>query len=228
MVPPATIDQHAAIGFPRASGDGPEDAKALMLAYSFPPRERGWSLVEGGEFDQELVSPARAGMVRGRCGKFPPCPRFPRASGDGPSYHWPMPSRARFPPRERGWSLMSFRVALCCHVSPARAGMVPAGCPALPSVPRFPRASGDGPKVARLRDILAGFPPRERGWSRGERSNRKRASVSPARAGMVLTWRTEAAGTSRFPRASGDGPVQWVFAGVKSRFPPRERGWSRL
>ena len=49
----------------------------------------------------------------------------------------------------------------------------------------FPRASGDGPTLSDLLAKRVEFPPRERGWSRMHQDRITRATVSPARAGMV-------------------------------------------
>ena len=112
--------------FPRASGDGPRCRSGASTSRRFPPRERGWSLPHAARHCDQSVSPARAGMVpigpgfaRLRLG-------FPRASGDGPDASIAADIAAKFPPRERGWSLLFVASYSAARVSPARAGMVPA------------------------------------------------------------------------------------------------------
>ena len=90
-----------------------------------------------------------------------------------------------FPPRERGWSPCRLTLAALQHVSPARAGMVPALVWHRGAELSFPRASGDGPKAAAEALKAREFPPRERGWSPGIFRASAPAMVSPARAGMV-------------------------------------------
>ena len=63
MVPSSKVIVMLALGFPRASGDGPAPVKASVPIMEFPPRERGWSLVAMGRLMTWFVSPARAGMV---------------------------------------------------------------------------------------------------------------------------------------------------------------------
>ena len=213
--------------FPRASGDGPLICWTEIMSIQFPPRERGWSLRRFRQCFQPTVSPARAGMVprheihaQGRLG-------FPRASGDGPMTAIISVVREGFPPRERGWSLAGSDVARRVPVSPARAGMVPTADTGNPAVLRFPRASGDGPVLSGAMPLTDEFPPRERGWSGVACSRRRFLPVSPARAGMVpRRWRPCATAT-RFPRASGDGPVSSIKGNPFGEFPPRERGWSQ-
>ena len=151
---------------------------------------------------------------------------FPRASGDGPACHPRQAHQPAFPPRERGWSLEQVVRLGPRHVSPARAGMVPGS--KLDVVVRcgFPRASGDGPSRYTCSSTLTPFPPRERGWSVGERMNPQVSGVSPARAGMVPFKCQKQTPVFSFPRASGDGPNTEGRALRTAAFPPRERGWS--
>ena len=129
---------------------------------------------------------------------------FPRASGDGPMASASASPLFSFPPRERGWSPAKHQQIEAGYVSPARAGMVPAGTADATALARFPRASGDGPDEYVINSVQVQFPPRERGWSRIGAEGASVQGVSPARAGMQA--RTQADGFARngFPRASGD------------------------
>ena len=162
---------------------------------------------------QQMIAEARMG--------------FPRASGDGPGYSIATKSPGLFPPRERGWSLATAANLSEGRVSPARAGMVPDAASARPAWRRFPRASGDGPSLPCAFSALPLFPPRERGWSLHQVRPVLRQPVSPARAGMVPCSACGALPESRFPRASGDGPLTIGQFKELAAFPPRERGWSR-
>ena len=166
-------------------------------------------------------------MVPGRRRTAGAASRFPRASGDGPSKNAGNPCCIRFPPRERGWSLVIGRVHVHLEVSPARAGMVPKRSVVARCVPSFPRASGDGPPLPTSVAGNLGFPPRERGWSRCRSGRAPQEFVSPARAGMVPGQRTRRSYCAGFPRASGDGPACGNDKSLLGKFPPRERGWSR-
>ena len=226
MVPAMSLEQSRYTSFPRASGDGPQNSLAVNSAISFPPRERGWSL--GTEFTRKdvWVSPARAGMVPASGVTSLLLRRFPRASGDGPRDVERAWRRGAFPPRERGWSRGVAHSSSAGIVSPARAGMVPHLRRSSGRMAGFPRASGDGPRPARLRRRNALFPPRERGWSPYCGDDEDAAEVSPARAGMVPCRPACPVQPARFPRASGDGPNPEDVNTRMEEFPPRERGWS--
>ena len=246
MVPWSAQQKRLSQRFPRASGDGPVLKLDEMTVLKFPPRERGWSLATPVRGRAQVVSPARAGMVRGQSRVIQQAVGFPRASGDGPSELLQLLDHILFPPRERGWSPLGHAGNLAASVSPARAGMVPAYHGRRLPASRFPRASGDGPKTLRSHAALYGFPrasgdgptpllllagqsafpPRERGWSPNKRSFHHDGKVSPARAGMVPRRLPSPPARSGFPRASGDGPVTISHGGAMATFPPRERGWS--
>ena len=138
----------------------------------------------------------------------------------------PPAEAARFPPRERGWSQKRPGPEYRSSVSPARAGMVPDQGHAVDIHGRFPRASGDGPRITLEEGIDVVFPPRERGWSLRAGRATPRLPVSPARAGMVPHTRHPHGLHARFPRASGDGPRTAQGGKAPGEFPPRERGWS--
>ena len=63
MVPSGGDQQFSTFSFPRASGDGPWVSGYGAVNYTFPPRERGWSLMTRLAGFELIVSPARAGMV---------------------------------------------------------------------------------------------------------------------------------------------------------------------
>ena len=174
------------------------------------------------------VSPARAGMVPQRPVLQPQRPRFPRASGDGPSQGIGAGAVPQFPPRERGWSHTGGAAEGCRAVSPARAGMVPGKKAELTGKKGFPRASGDGPCSISVPRLAGEFPPRERGWSLSGANLSYADLVSPARAGMVPDPASPRSILLGFPRASGDGPLDYSEGVNADGFPPRERGWSFL
>ena len=91
----------------------------------------------------------------------------------------------------------------------------------------FPRASGDVPYATGKMRATAWFSPRERGCSHLDAERCVVGDVFPARAGMFRRVRRSAAGTCRFPRASGDVPVTEDSAGNIIVFSPRERGCSQ-
>ena len=152
-------------GLPRACGDGPHDRMLGAVGYTSPPRVRGWSRGVAGVDLPGRVSPARAGMVPRRGRSSARGARLPRACGDGPP-----PSRSRTkasasPPRVRGWSVAIGRGHDRRGVSPARAGMVPAGGDPARRRRGLPRACGDGPVAASSSVSRTASPPRVRGWS---------------------------------------------------------------
>ena len=206
MVPRAPRCAGQTSCFPRASGDGPLKGDRYGYVAWFPPRERGWSLAPHHLLAHRPVSPARAGMVPRHDFAVAAALGFPRASGDGPRSQADHEKVTQFPPRERGWSLDLRTTWQDSPVSPARAGMVPAGECGKATAGGFPRASGDGPWTAFAWQWIWRFPPRERGWSLAQCPVHQDLFVSPARAGMVPTPQARPDRRPSFPRASGDGP----------------------
>ena len=82
--------------------------------------------------------------------------------------------------------------------------------------------------MAQLHEEEMMFPPRERGWSLIFVLATLPSSVSPARAGMVPLKAHHGSICTRFPRASGDGPLCQHGLPSVAMFPPRERGWSHV
>jgi len=150
MVPSISVPSMYSFCLPRASGDGPLWRCATGSTPQSPPRERGWSRRTGSPVASSYVSPARAGMVPHPRRLALPYSGLPRASGDGPTLMRPVLNRCQSPPRERGWSLLHGENENLQHVSPARAGMVPAQPTSPPCRQCLPRASGDGPRKAMM------------------------------------------------------------------------------
>ena len=119
------MSSYATLGFPRASGDGPDRGAGISAQCVFPPRERGWSVLATAMEAIAVVSPARAGMV--------------------PTLMNALFSERGFPPRERGWSPRPWPRTCGAGVSPARAGMVP-GC-GLPPPRCHPRCYREYPST---------------------------------------------------------------------------------
>ena len=152
-------------GFPRTRGDGPGLGGSRPLPRPFPPHARGWTLVpprgEGGSH----VSPARAGMDRDLAAHEHHKGSFPRTRGDGPRGTHSGTDPSAFPPHARGWTGADPAAPEGRLVSPARAGMDPAGQRIPASQARFPRTRGDGPLVPNQVHHHRGFPPHARGWT---------------------------------------------------------------
>ena len=212
--------------FPRASGDGPWSLLRVVRPSVFPPRQRGWALGIGFVETAAGVSPAPAGMGPHRGDSHLRGRRFPRASGDGPWSIVEFFNHHLFPPRQRGWALDGRGTAGERPVSPAPAGMGPGTSISATGRTRFPRASGDGPQYNAQASQGAAFPPRQRGWARPHAQGPRRHLVSPAPAGMGPGKPVSPGQGERFPRASGDGPLNRMLHDLGAGFPPRQRGWA--
>ncbi len=191
---------------PRASGDGPFKNMSSIRLSTCSPRERGWSHQTRMRVPRLVVFPARAGMVPWRASLVQGGRGVPRASGDGPESSHSADTRSPCSPRERGWSNRRAAWRATAGVFPARAGMVPPRRESSRRPRCVPRASGDGPQPQTAPADTALCSPRERGWSRSRADSQFRASVFPARAGMVLRTPSSWTRTAGVPRASGDGP----------------------
>ena len=89
---------------PRASGDGPQAAKAIERAGTAAPRERGWTPVTLAPALARMGRPARAGMDPAANNGARISDRPPRASGDGPRLGAVRRLKNQAAPRERGWT----------------------------------------------------------------------------------------------------------------------------
>ncbi len=214
------------VGSPRASGGGPSGRSSRGRCRGFSPRERGWSDLGAVSQVGQPVLPARAGVVLPDRHPGDRGLRSPRASGGGPPRPSPHPARARFSPRERGWSDDCRRRPLAYDVLPARAGVVRNATPIASQYRGSPRASGGGPPVSLPVGRIRRFSPRERGWSDALSLGCSTALVLPARAGVVRSGTARRTGGGCSPRASGGGPTARTTVTVSTAFSPRERGWS--
>ena len=164
--------------FPRTRGDGPW---LVMCAYydgAFPPHARGWTPMRFNTRTLGVVSPARAGMDRGRNGYLAAPRSFPRTRGDGPRLSSKLGNNGRFPPHARGWTPVDHHHHDHRSVSPARAGMDPRIWETASSPRRFPRTRGDGPDATPAKQAITAFPPPARGWTESKTGRGQLTSVA--------------------------------------------------
>ena len=134
---------------------------------------------------------------------------FPRACGDGPTLLDDLAKKVGFSPRMRGWTGQQRPPALAALVFPAHAGMDRARRGSPGRSRGFPRACGDGPSRARFTRGAMAFSPRMRGWTAGSGGGEMNGNVFPAHAGMDRC-RSGCLGVRYcFPRACGDGPIDF-------------------
>ena len=131
------------------------------------------------------------------------------------------------PPRSRGWTRDARGATPAASGSPALAGMDPSSAVVDFALMGLPRARGDGPMSKLLRSEQRKAPPRSRGWTHTGDRRPGPAPGSPALAGMDPVEGTATHGSSRLPRARGDGPVELDPATVAKLAPPRSRGWTQ-
>ena len=213
-----------AFRFPRTRGDGP----VTVMPSSAGP-----------------VSPARAGMDRGRRAPsmrtwFPPHARgWTGLLLDVHQHAHVSPARAgmdripavtsseatTFPPHARGWTVDFGHPRGGLAVSPARAGMDRRSRLHPTRRRSFPRTRGDGPDLAVARRAAIVFPPHARGWTLGPSGDPTDGRVSPARAGMDPYRGAVPQNRTRFPRTRGDGPRHLrAFAGGSAPVSPARAG----
>ena len=213
-------------GLPRASGDGPLRMTSRNVPTAAPPRQRGWTAPAPRPASPCLGSPAPAGMDPPTHRRTPRLRRLPRASGDGPYPGDNSTTAPEAPPRQRGWTRGCAGRGDGLDGSPAPAGMDRPPRVAGRGHPRLPRASGDGPSQGREVRDLEQAPPRQRGWTPGDRGDRRSRRGSPAPAGMDRSRAIRSSSWRRLPRASGDGPGDGGSGGGLGLAPPRQRGWT--
>ena len=151
---------------------------------------------------------------------------FPRRRGDGPLEAELRTVWSQFPPQARGWTSMGSRHPDQGYVSPAGAGMDPAGESSHKEIDCFPRRRGDGPFAPIPSTRRSLFPPQARGWTPRYNWRILRNCVSPAGAGMDRDRRVHGLNDSRFPRRRGDGPRSLRWHKRQIQFPPQARGWT--
>ena len=194
-------------GFPRMRGDGPPPQACPFRRPWFPPHARGWTARRSGR--------QRIGV------------RFPRMRGDGPFHRHGRPDIPRFPPHARGWTPQPPTRTRQHLVSPACAGMDPAGDRLPGGANCFPRMRGDGPHPTTHSGRPTWFPPHARGWTLQALLVDHAVQVSPACAGMDLLGPFRQVSSRCFPRMRGDGPLPHRRLFPVAAFPPHARGWTR-
>jgi len=193
-------------GRPRASGGHPDPEAVAFAIMASSPRERGSSAVQPRGRSGRAVVPARAGVIRAPCSSSRWQRGRPRASGGHPRRRDARDGRSGSSPRERGSSLGRDLPRGRHAVVPARAGVIPDRLLLDARSPRRPRASGGHPAgdMRGLADLLSS--PRERGSSPTSVTPSARASVVPARAGVIRSPGSWPPRPACRPRASGGHP----------------------
>src|SRR5690606_20595879 len=128
------------------------------------------------------------------------------------------------PPHARGSTWCARCRDSYAEVSPARAGIDPAGSHFEPVERGFPRTRGDRPQAIAPPPRLPMFPPHARGSTLVTGLGHLVAYVSPARAGIDPIRVVSAGGEIGFPRTRGDRPRPGIPAGFDRLFPPHARG----
>ena len=146
--------------------------------------------------------------------------------GDGPCRPQVGQRPVRFPPHARGWTVSAPLGRHRQLVSPACAGMDLLTMPWDDGGRSFPRMRGDGPESFTNGPGSDEFPPHARGWTCSAGPLCAVAVVSPACAGMDLSYCPKVRTTSRFPRMRGDGPPVRRLTACATWFPPHARGWT--
>src|SRR5690606_32980149 len=139
-----------------------------------------------------------------------------------------LPGQQVSAPRTRGWTELPRWPVGGRVVGPAHAGMDRATSLAGWRPRGRPRARGDGPFSAKLRDVVKTSAPRTRGWTTRSDHGAFQPHVGPAHAGMDRSRRAGAPRFSRRPRARGDGPRSTPPTRTEGASAPRTRGWTPL
>ena len=224
MHPPPTIRVRARDGFPRRRGDAPSVMSGTPPSSQFPPQARGCTTVHRSRRRRPGVSPAGAGMHRGRSPRPSSPSRFPRRRGDAPTPESANAKPAAFPPQARGCTFAKSSPAAGAVVSPAGAGMHPPPAHGCASRRCFPRRRGDAPLLVASWRKAGSFPPQARGCTSSVRRDPAIPPVSPAGAGMHPGSLRSHPGPPGFPRRRGDAPRVASPLTIRNPFPPQARG----
>ena len=88
------------------------------------------------------------------------------------------------------------------------------------------RTSGDDPNLNKRLDNYDGLYPHKRGWSWEILLEKKRYTVVPAQAGMILYFVNSLSVFCGCTRTSGDDPILGIKATIVPKLYPHKRGWS--
>ena len=150
---------------PRTRGDGPNVSLPGAIASLAPPHTRGWTCGLADGVDDDLGSPAHAGMDPSLPTRSPWPPRLPRTRGDGPHPEVGARGPRQAPPHTRGWTPEGKPAGFVGWGSPAHAGMDPCASTGRAPACRLPRTRGDGPSVSAAIRAAYRAPPHTRGWT---------------------------------------------------------------
>ena len=190
------------------------------------PRPRGWTRGLRRRVDHAPGFPAPAGMDPRLETDYRVRHRLPRARGDGPLLAVVTTRGKVASPRPRGWTRGSRPAGRRRDGFPAPAGMDRA-CRWPPGRSRgLPRARGDGPHYSDLYGQVVSASPRPRGWTRAAVVRVAPRQGFPAPAGMDRARSSRSRGSSRLPRARGDGPTAFQEGARTEVASPRPRGWT--
>ena len=229
--PPAGFPAHAGMDrnvgvaanggawFPRPRGDGPIRGLRTAVTQTVSPPTRGWTRNTLIGHRCPSGFPAHAGMDPHDVLRSYMFSGFPRPRGDGPSKRRHFPLRPLVSPPTRGWTRLPFQRHHGAPGFPAHAGMDPPGSTATPTLTRFPRPRGDGPRSPGTGDRTPAVSPPTRGWTPVRQTISVLMIGFPAHAGMDPGTGYLATAAGRFPRPRGDGPVMTCAVTNVTGFP---------
>ena len=228
MDPPQSTQGTAPARFPRPRGDGPETDDVATPDLEVSPPTRGWTTTARWLSRSSTGFPAHAGMDRCSRRSLPPCRRFPRPRGDGPTSQLRMRVEATVSPPTRGWTRERITESDVDGGFPAHAGMDPARSRHSPAPRWFPRPRGDGPIYIAAETEAAAVSPPTRGWTSPAPCPETAAGGFPAHAGMDPSTGPACIRCSWFPRPRGDGPTTAITIAPAPGVSPPTRGWTLL
>ena len=139
---------------PRTRGDRPGNGNIILVAVWAPPHTRGSTLFGNTQIEQDLGSPAHAGIDRVLLPILALPGGLPRTRGDRPVILIPAILANMAPPHTRGSTFRRLYHETLRLGSPAHAGIDL--YPVAPSTPflRLPRTRGDRPQWRLLRHFV--------------------------------------------------------------------------
>ncbi len=211
-------------GYPRVSGDRPQEHSPPPRSTEVPPRQRGSAPRPRLGKSLRPGTPASAGIGRGGITAPDSYFWYPRVSGDRPIPMDEGLGSTAVPPRQRGSASSSKAEGEEAGGTPASAGIGPFGAPASRTLLGYPRVSGDRPPRHPADPRVGLVPPRQRGSAPGRTPLEKASFGTPASAGIgrASLWHPEERGG--YPRVSGDRPRLPCLPSGSRPVPPRQRG----
>ena len=187
---------------------------------------RGWSCNNKGEYIEQVVFPAHAGVIPLPTWVSPAIGCISRTCGGDPISFQNCLNFIEYFPHMRGWSRYYMSIKRKRKVFPAHAGVIPDATGVIDPITGISRTCGGDPYLFFYAVCIFEYFPHMRGWSYGGFIMCKLLKVFPAHAGVILSWSYTKVSMMCISRTCGGDPDQLKDLAGMVKYFPHMRGWS--